>query len=268
MARQSEPDDDGPEQDRPMSLGQHLDELRRRLVRSVVFTVLVACVCFYFQDDLVAVAMRPAADVVLKYQTSLLVTDITELFFTQFKVVLVAAVFLGGPFTLYQLWGFVATGLYEKERRSVRLFAVPSMLLFVAGVVFCYFVVQPLALEQLLTWELEALRTQKELPIEVKPRFQEVLSFFLGMSLVMGLIFELPLVMVFAQRIGVVDWRTYSGYRRHFIMGSLVLAAILTPTGDALTLGIVMVPVVVLFELGILVCRNIDPGRRKTPETS
>jgi sec-independent protein translocase protein TatC len=256
----------GPPGDRPMSLREHLEELRRRTVRALVWVALATALAFWFQEELVQVAVEPYLPAFEKVDGSLQVIDVGELFFVALKLALVFGLFLGGPFAMLEVWGFVAAGLYPRERRWVRVFAPVSMALFVCGVLFYYFVVQPVALDFLLTYNTDiGTLTGGKLPLEVKPTLHNAVSLLLTMALVMGLIFELPLVMLFAQTIGVVSWKTYSKYRRHFIMAALVIAAILTPTPDAFTLSLTMVPVLVLFEGGILLCRFV--AGRRPPES-
>lgn len=243
-------DDEGPTGDRPMSLSEHLDELRGRMLKAVVAVVAALAVCGYYHQELVEAALGPAARVARNHDLKLIATGVTEQFFTEMHVVIVAALFLAGPFVLYQIWGFVATGLYDREKRWVKVFAPISYVLFAAGCVFMYFVAQPLMLEVMLTFM--DVRTAT---FEVMPQVADLVGFFLGTTLVMGLIFELPLVMLFVQALGMANADTFARFRRHFLMISVVVAAVITPTGDALSLAAFMVPIVLLFEVGIVVCR-------------
>ena len=253
-------DDDGPESDRPMTLFEHLEELRRRVFWAVVVAAIGVAVCAFFQAELFAVALAPVHGVLARHAAEtggeLIFTEVSEPLFTGLKLILVAGLFFTGPAVLYLLWGFVSTGLYPHEKRSIRVFAPVSYLLFIGGCVFFYFVIQPIALEALITYppEMHTLDGGR-IRVSAKLSLQSTVSFFLTMTVIMGLIFELPLVMMFLQKIRVVTWRTFSKYRRHFLIGALVLSAVITPTGDAFTLGLFMIPIVVLFEGGILVCR-------------
>lgn len=252
--------DDGPAGDRPMSLSEHLDELRGRLLKALVSVVLALAVCAYFHQELLEAALGPAARVARNHGLKLIATGVTEQFFTEMHVVIVAALFLSGPLVLYQMWGFVATGLYDHEKRWVRVFAPVSYVLFAAGCVFMYFVAQPLMLEVMLTF-MDVRSAQ----FEVMPQVADLVGFFLGTTLVMGIVFELPLVLLFVQALGMADWRTFSKFRRHFLMIAVVLAAVITPTGDAVSLAAFMVPIVLLFEIGILLCR-FSAGRKAARE--
>jgi len=203
---------------------------------------------------------RPLQKALEEGEGDIVITDIGTTFFTALKASVVFGLFLTGPFVIGELWKFVSPGLYEKERRWFVYSAPLSYALFAAGGVFFYFAVQPVMIEFFLDFG----RTGN-LPVPVKPMIDlgGWFTLWLGMALVMGLIFQLPLLMVGAQLTGLVDARTFSAYRRHFIVGSVIAAAFLTPTGDAVTLSITMVPILVLFEAGLLLCRMLGGGRKR-----
>ena len=251
---------EGPVHDRPMTLFEHLEELRKRLLRCVVYVALGLAVAWTFKDEVLAVVVLPYWEALLRVDGTIQVTDLSEAFFATFKLYMVVGLFLAGPLVLLEAWRFVARGLYEKERRHVRMWFPVSLFLFVEGVVFYYFLVQPTTVDWLVAYQpYVPLPGGGKIPIAVNLRLADALSFFLLMSLVMGMTFQLPLLMIFAQKIGVVNWRTFARYRRHFLMASLVAMAFLTPSGDAMTLTVCMAPVVLLFEGGILVCRLMAP---------
>lgn len=259
---------DGPQSDRPMTLGEHLDELRRRLFRAVLYVLAATILVAVWEKELMGYVLAPYAEILtLIPGAGVQTTEISESFFAFMKFDLVVGLFVASPGVLLEIWGFVARGLYPNERRVVRIVAPVSVVLFVCGTLFYYFAIQPGALGFLLTnWVEIPLPGGGTIPIRPAPRLDNALGFFLTMSLVMGLTFELPLVMVAAQKLDVVTWRTFSKYRKHFFMGSLVGMAVLTPSGDAFTLAICMIPVLFLFEGGILVCRMMRPDVPKDEE--
>ena len=157
------------------------------------------------------------------------------------------------------IWGFVAAGLYPHERKWIEVFAPVSYLLFLAGLAFLYFLVMPIALRFLFDFG-----TQPWLPeklgqagpvIQNVPQVGKYLSFYITMSLIMGLVFQLPLIMLFFIATGILTPGFFRKYRRHFIVGAVAALAVLTPTGDAATLGLVTLPVILLYEGGILLGR-------------
>lgn len=261
MTRPDE-DDDGPDADRPMTLAEHLDELRKRVMWCVVIAAVFCVACAFMEEALMGIAMAPANSVLREMKDSgFMSTEVGEKFFTAMKVDIVAGIFLAAPLILYVLWGFVARGLHPHEKRYVRIYSPVSYVLFLGGCSFFYFVIQPLTLRFLLTYHASDIVTPAGDVIEIsmRPTIQGIVSFFLSMTLITGLIFEMPLVMLFLQAIRITTWRTFSKYRRHFFFGMLVLAAVITPTGDAFTLSIFMAPMLVLFEGGILICRMMAP---------
>jgi len=256
-----EKDADGPESDRPMTLGQHLLELRRRVFRSLLYVMAAAILCAVFEDEVVGFVLHPYWKVLhVQPDSGFQVTEVAEAILARMWLDVVVGLFLAGPFVLLEIWGFVSRALYDRERRAVRVFAPVSMLLFLAGCAFYYFVIQPYTLEALLQYGISVpLPDGGTAQVGVHIRLDNAIRFYVTMSLVLGITFQLPLFMIFAQKIGLVSWRTYSKYRRHFFMVNLVGMAILTPTGDAITLIACMAPVIVLFEGGILVCRLMAP---------
>lgn len=250
-------DEDGPHSDRPMTLGQHLDELRKRVFRSVVYAFVGCGVAYAFEDQIVSFVLTPYWEVLQTMpKAGFQVTEVSEAFFARMWLDVVVGLFLAGPFILLEIWGFIAKGLYDREKASVRTFAPISLFLFIEGAVFYYFVIQPGTLGFLLTYgtELPVLGTTIVERVAVQLKLETTINFYLVMSLVMGLTFQFPLGMIFAQKLGVATWRTYIKYWRHFFLGSAVVMAILTPSPDAATLVICMIPVLFLFVGGIVVC--------------
>jgi sec-independent protein translocase protein TatC len=170
--------------------------------------------------------------------------NVTEAFMVWFKVCLVCGFILGSPWIFWQIWMFVAAGLYPHEKRLVHVYLPISLGLFLAGVLVCEFLVIPRAIEALL-WFNEWLGLKPDL------RLNEWLSFAIFMPLIFGLSFQTPLVMLFAARLGVVDADSFRNKRRYAWMGMALFAAICTPSTDALSMLFLWVPMSLLFELGI-----------------
>jgi sec-independent protein translocase protein TatC len=255
-------DEDGPEGDRPMTLAEHLDELRKRLFLAVLVAAAFCVACAFVEEALIGVALWPAHSALRDVEgAEFISTEVGEQFFTGMKIDIVAGLFFSAPIILWILWGFVSRALHRTEKRYVHLFAPVSYVLFLGGCVFFYFVVQPWTLRFLLTLHSnDVLGIDGQIiPITPKLAMRETVSFFLSMTLVTGLIFEMPLVMLFLQAIRVCTWKTYLSGWRHFLVGLLVFSAFITPTGDAFTLALFMAPILVLFFGGIVVCRMMAP---------
>jgi sec-independent protein translocase protein TatC len=170
---------------------------------------------------------------------------------------MVAALLIASPLIARELWGFVGAGLYPGEKKYVRLFAPISYLLFLGGVAFLYFAVLPQALNFLYSFGLDPAYH------EMKPQYSDYVSFYITMSLIMGLVFQLPLIMLFLITTRLVSPATFSKYRRHFIVGAVVLLAIVSPTGDAVTLLLISAPVIILYEGGLLLGRFVMRGKKE-----
>ncbi len=246
-----------PEDDRPMSLGEHLDELRKRLVWAIIWLGVGAVVPIVYYKEVIWVIQQPLLEVLGEEQAgNVISTSLEGPFFVALKACLVLGFFVSGPFALRELWKFVATGLYRRERRALSIFAPFSYLLFAAGGAFFYFVVQPVMLKFFVGYA-------GDIRVQMMPDIGEWFGLWLGMLFINGVAFQLPLVMLIAQMMGLTDWRTMAAYRRHFVVGSAVVAAVLTPTGDAVTLGLTMIPIVVLFEVGLVLCRILQRRAEK-----
>jgi len=274
-----------------MTLGEHLDELRIRIFKGIVAVFLCLIVAWTFRDAVYQVFLVPfdkgiemlrvdwtaeiderlAADpsiprtefymtadptdvrLLSKYEVSNrpLVTAIGEGFMTKLKVCLYFAMFAGGPYLLWQLWSFIAAGLYKTERRAVLSFFPASIVLFFAGVLFGYFVLVPYGMYY-LSGELS--------PDEgwIGFKLDTYFTFISTLCLALGAIFQLPLVMIALARVGLVAPPTYAHYRGHFVLAAFVIGAILTPP-DAVTQTMMAGPMVVLYEIGLWASRWLAP---------
>ena len=169
-----------------------------------------------------------------------------------FKVCMVCGLVIGSPWIFYQIWQFVAAGLYPHEKRYVHLYLPFSLGLFLAGVFLCQFFVIPKALEALL-WFNEWIGLEPDL------RLNEWLSFAILMPLVFGASFQTPLVMMALNKVGIISIQTYRQKRRFALFFMAIFTALITPTPDALTMLFLWVPLVALYELGIFLCW-LSPG--------
>ena len=226
-----------------MPLTQHLEELRWRLIWSLVVIIGAAVLCYNFADPLFAFLIYP-----LTAQTTdsvqLIGTGVTEAFFTKLKVSLIGGVFLASPVIFYQAWKFVAPGLYDQEKRYVVPFVFSATLFFVLGAAFCYVAVFPIS----YAFFLQQYRT---IGIQPAIRISEYLSFTSRMLLAFGATFELPVVTFFLARLGLVTYRTMLGYLRYAILGIFIIAAILTPGPDVASQLLMVAPLLLLYLLSI-----------------
>ena len=178
--------------------------------------------------------------------TSMIATDVIAPFFVPLKVTLMAAFLLTLPHTLYQVWAFVAPALYQNEKRLVFPLVLSSFLLFAAGMAFAYFLVFPVVFKFLTSMTPDGVNMATDI--------DKYLSFILGMFVAFGMTFEVPVVVVLLQRMGVVSVEQLQKARPFVIVVAFVIAAIVTPP-DVISQTLLAVPLIVLYEVGILVCR-------------
>jgi sec-independent protein translocase protein TatC len=278
-------DDDSLEGSR-MTLGEHLEELRKRLLRCIVVLVVAFGVAWYFSDPIAEQVLWPWTvavekineDLVVKAEarlaehpdlerSTLFTSDdpankelrdridprpnmfaIGDAFFFALNNSIYFALFIGSPYVLWQLWQFVAAGLYFHDKRAVSAYFPFSLLLFVAGVLFCYFFVVPVG--------MYALTSTVSLDL-VKPMIgiDQYFSFLSTMCLAMGLVFQIPIVMIFLARIGIVEPATYAKYRPHFLVVALFVAALVTPGPDYYSQILMTIPMIILYEVGHWIAR-------------
>ncbi len=240
------------DRDTELSLTEHLAELRTRLIRSIAAVVVGFCIAYAFIEPIFAMLSRPL-EKVLPPGTSLIFTSYPEAFFTYLKLALTCGIFIASPFILYEIWAFVAPGLYEHEKKWALPFIVFSSLFFVGGALFGYIVVFPAAFNFLASY---AGRDLKLLP-SVSEYFSLVIKLLLGF----GAAFELPIFMVFMALIGVIDARMLSKNRKYAILVIFILAAILTPTPDVVNQCLLAAPLLLLYEISIFLVALI--GKRR-----
>ena len=234
---------------------QHLAELRRRVLICVVAVIVGSGVAFAFFEQLIELLVRPARDLNLDDGGQLVFTEVTELLTTAVKVSFVAGLVLAMPIILYQVVMFVAPGLTGRERRYLFGFMPGAMLAFVSGVAFGYFVLTPPALHFLLTFGGDVA-----VPLI---RVSNIINLMIRLLFWMGVAFETPLVMYLLAQLGIVSARGLARFRRYWVVVAFILGAIITPTFDPVNQGLVAIPLLVLYELGILLARFAGRGRQK-----
>lgn len=234
-----------------MTFWEHLDELRKRLWYIIVAVVLGAVVCFAFKDTLFAVVLAPKpADM------HLINVELTQQFLVHLRVAMLAGLLLVSPYILYQLFAFVAPGLYAVERRLTLRAVGGSYVLFALGVLLNYFIIFPFTVRFLGGYQVST-------EVSNSITLTSYIDLLLVMSLVMGIVFELPILCWLLAKIGVLKASFMQRYRRHAIVVILILGAIITPTGDPFTLLLVSIPIYALWELSILIVKRTEKQNSK-----
>jgi sec-independent protein translocase protein TatC len=229
-----------------MSLTEHLVELRKRLTNSLIALGIGFGVCYYYKDWIFDIVTRPLTQVLPK-NSYLVYTGLTEAFFTYMKVAFFASLIITSPFILYQIWKFIVPGLLPKERKYVVPFVISSSLLFITGVLFGYFVALPPAFKFFVSFNNQYLQAMLS--------FKDYLSLFVTFLLGFGVSFELPIFMFFLAKLGIVNAKMLSKQRRYAILVIFVVAAILTPSPDALSQVLMAIPLMFLYEVSIFVVK-------------
>jgi sec-independent protein translocase protein TatC len=241
----------------------HLFELRDRLIKAVGALLLVFLCLVYWAPDIFHLFSRPLLDA-LPSGGKMIVTDVTGSFFVPMKVTMLVA-FLGAlPVIMYQLWAFIAPGLYNHERKLILPIVTSSYLLFIAGMAFAYFLVFPTVFQFMAIYN-------EPLGADMATDIDKYLSFAMSTFLAFGLTFEVPVVVVVLVKLGMVRISKLKEIRPYVIVGAFVIAAIVTPP-DVLSQLLLAIPLCILYELGIFVARfyekKLDPADEEAEATA
>ena len=236
-----------------LTILQHLSELRRRVFISVVALIIGSAVSFAFFRQMIEILVRPARDLQEGAAGQLVFTEVTELLGISIKVSFLAGFILAFPVILYQVIMFVAPGLTSREKRYLLGFLPGAMMAFVAGVAFAYFVMTPPALHFLLTFGDDVATPMI--------RVSNIVNLMVRLLFWMGLVFETPLVIYLLAQLGIVNAPMLARFRRYWVVVAFILAAIITPTFDPVNQALVAVPLLVLYELGVLLAKWVGRGR-------
>lgn len=239
---------------RELSMMEHLRELRRRVLFSIVAIVAGSAGAFYFFDQIIELLLRPAEQIYGR-EIELIYTEVTELLSTAVKVSLMSGFILAIPVILYQAIMFVAPGLTGRERRALFAGLPAALLAFVAGVAFAYFVLTPPALNFLLTFGNDVAT-----PLI---RVSNIVGLMIRLLFWMGVAFETPLILFLLAQLGLVTTRSLSRFRRYWVVVAFILAAMITPTVDPVNQALVAVPLLALYEVGVLLTRLAGRSRQK-----
>jgi len=228
-----------------MTIVEHLEELRRRLLLAFAALGAGSVVGFLFVDRVLDFLVRTiGVDRIVFFAPA-------EALFVRLKIALFIGVFIGLPVILYQLWAFVAVGLTQSERRMVLMLLPPSLALFMLGAAFGLFVIMPIGIRVLLSYQTQTLQPL----LAIGP----TLSFVMAFVLAFGGVFQVPIVVVFLARMGVVSPATLASTRRYAIVVIVILAAVLTPGTDVVSQLLMAVPTYLLYELSIWMARLVAP---------
>ena len=245
-----------------MTFWDHLDDLRKSIIRVVAAMGAVTLVLFFFKTFLFEeVILAPSRNNFFLYKLlgadfslSLVNLEVTAQFLIHMKVTLVCALILTFPYLIYEVWRFISPALYEREKRAVRGAFAFSSVLFYIGLAVGYGIIFPLMLNFFVNYQVSA---------DVPNTFSltSYISLFTSTVLTFGLVFEFPTVISVFSALGLVTKELLKEYRRHAVCAVVILAALITPSGDPFSLMVVSIPLYMLYEFSILICRKGEPER-------
>ena len=242
------PAGDGAE-NKVMSLWEHLEELRTRLIRSVVAFFAIFCACMLFNEEILLFLKQPLIDSLPADMDALHFTGPMDVFMVGMQVAGLASLVLSAPFWLYQFWRFVEPALFPKERKYILPFVFCSALMFLAGISFCFFFVLPMSLSFLINLGMKVGTPMITI--------NDYISLLLIMIFGFGLMFETPLVLVLLGALDVISYKTLQQHRRIMFLVILIVAAVFTPP-DAVSMLSMAVPMYLMFEVAIMIIRYLQ----------
>lgn len=240
-----------------MSFWEHLDALRSTIIRMLIAVTVLAIIAFCLKDELFYIVLWPTHNDFPTYvwlnaqpfHLQLINTELTEQFMVHMRVAIIAGIMAASPYLLFELFGFVSPALYERERKASVQIVVWSYIMFVIGVVADYLLVLPLTVRFLSEYSVSS-------DVESLISLTSYVDTMLMLSLVFGIVFEIPVVSWLLARFGLIRAQWMTRFRRHAIVVILIAAALLTPTTDAMTLIIVSLPIWLLYELSIYIVKK------------
>lgn len=239
-----------------LTFWEHLDVLRSSLIRMAVAIVLFGVVAFVLKEELFSVVLAPCSSDFVTYRLMgaeafnihLMNTGLTEQFMIHVRTALYAGLLVASPYILYELFRFVSPGLYANERHYAVWLVSAAYVMFVVGTLVNYYIVFPLTVRFLGTYQVSP-------DVANMLTLQSYIDTLLGMSLMLGVVFELPVVCALMGRMGLLTEGFMAEYRRHAVVAILIVAAIITPTTDVFTLLVVSLPIYLLYEVSIQIVR-------------
>jgi sec-independent protein translocase protein TatC len=234
----------------------HLEELRRRLIYCAIALGIGFIIAYIFSEDLFKLLISPLKEQ-LPEKGRLIFTNLPEVFIAYIKTAFIGGILISSPIIFYQLWMFIAPGLYQNEKRYIIPFVVFSSLLFIGGALFGYFIVFPFGFRFFLGYANEY--------VQALPSVQQYFSFSIKLLFAFGIIYELPVVIFFLSRMGLVSADFLRKKRKYAILLIFILGAVLTPP-DVITQLMMAGPLIILYEISVIIARIA--GRKKAEKAN
>lgn len=238
-----------------LKFSSHLGELRLRIIKISYALILGFTVAYYFSDQIISFMERPLLQNLPPGENHLYYMGLMEKFFIYLKWSSYSGTLLVSPYILFQIWKFISPGLYEHEKKAIRLFLIVSFIFFVLGLAFSYYFVLPYTFKFLIDF---GAKTEKPM-INLSQYF----SLTAQLSITTAILFEMPVLIVLLGRLGILRVKTLTKYRKHAHVGLSVVAAIITPMPDALSMILVLIPLCLLYEASILFIKLTQKPSKK-----
>jgi sec-independent protein translocase protein TatC len=236
-----------------LPITEHFTEMRQRFIRSIMGLVVGVIIGMFIANDLVLLLEKPAGDLADK----LITTEMLESFSTYFKVAMTAGVIIAMPWMIYQMFAFLTPALTSKEKRFLFLFFPFVVLMFMAGVAFAYFVALPPAIQFLFNFQVGN--------VEILVRISNYIDIVLRMLVIIGVVFELPIILMALSAVGLVTSKWLASKRKIWFVLAFILSAFITPTFDPINQTIVAAPLIILYELSIWLTLIVRKRKPKVP---
>jgi sec-independent protein translocase protein TatC len=244
------------------SFTSHFIELRSRLIKSILFILVIFIVSYTFAEQIYNFLVDPYANAVKddEIPRRLIFTALHETFITYLKVAFFVAIFLGSPVLLIQIYKFIAPGLYKNEKKALLPYMISTPILFLLGGLLVYYLVMPLAIKFFLSFE--SIGSSSSLPIQLEAKVNEYLSLIMRLIFAFGISFQLPVLLNLLARVGVVNSNYLKKTRRYVVVIIFAMAAILTPPDPITQIGLA-IPLLLLYELSIITVRFTEKKKDK-----
>ena len=244
------------------SFTSHFVELRSRLLKSIIFILVIFVISYIFAEQIYDFLVAPYANAVKDDQNTrrLIFTALHETFIAYLKIAFFTAIFLGSPVLLIQIYKFIAPGLYKNEKKALLPYLIFTPILFLFGGLLVYYLIMPLAIKFFLSFE--SLGTNTSLPIQLEAKVNEYLSLIMRLIFAFGISFQLPILLNLLAKIGVVNSNYLKKTRRYVIVIIFTVAAILTPPDPITQIGLA-IPLLLLYELSILTVKFTEKKIKK-----
>ena len=241
-----------------MSLIDHLTELRKRLLWSFIYIIIIFCICFYFAGDLFYFLAKPLVNLLnVDEGQGFIYTALQEAFFTELKIAFFFALFFAFPLIAIQIWKFIAPGLYRHEKNAFLPFLIATPILFFAGGAMVYYLIAPLAWNFFLSYQNMG---SSGVPIRLEAKMGEYLSLMMRFIFAFGLAFQLPVVLGLMAKVGIVTHNSLKKFRKYAIVIAFLAAAFLTPPDPFSQISLAL-PIILLYEISIYIAKIIQKNK-------